>query len=53
VFNEPSHSTGDLVYTLNEGEEVALQESRKGWHRIINIDGQDGWVLKDEVRELY
>ena len=49
ILSEPSPRAGSLVSTLREGEEVRVEESREGWHRIMGRDGHIGWVRGDEV----
>ena len=49
ILSEPSPKAGSLLFTLREGEEVRVDESRKGWHRITSIDGREGWVRSNEL----
>jgi tetratricopeptide (TPR) repeat protein len=49
ILSEPSPKAGSLLFTLREGEEVRVAESRDGWHRITKGDGREGWVRSDEL----
>lgn len=39
-------------YTLKEGQEVRILETRNGWRRIRRIDGKLGWVKSDAVEGI-
>ena len=39
-------------YTLKEGQEVLILETRNGWRRIRRLDGKLAWVKKEAVEEI-
>lgn len=39
-------------FTLREGQEVTILNTRNGWRRIKRIDGKLGWVKSDSVGEI-
>lgn len=39
-------------YTLKEGQEVLVLETRNGWRRIKRLDGKLAWVKKEAVEEI-
>ena len=39
-------------YTLREGQEVLVLETRNGWRRIRRLDGKLAWVKKEAVEEI-
>jgi len=52
VFNEPSDS-GDALFSLREGEIVAVTDERHGrWLRVSDGAGHSGWARGDEVLEV-
>jgi len=50
VFNEPSDG-GDALFSLGEGEIVAVHETRGWWLRVSDCEGHSGWARGWEVRE--
>ena len=39
-------------YTLKEGQEVLVLNTRNGWRRIKRLDGKMAWVKSDAVEEI-
>ena len=51
VVNEPT-SQGTALFSLREGEVVALQASRREWVRISDREGNRGWARDSAVRAV-
>jgi tetratricopeptide (TPR) repeat protein len=51
AFNEPSGS-GDALFSLREGEIVAVADERRGWLRVSDSEGHSGWARGNEVWEV-
>ena len=39
-------------YTLKEGQEVLILDTRNGWRRIKRLDGKMAWIKSDAVEEI-
>jgi tetratricopeptide (TPR) repeat protein len=51
VFNEPARS-GDVLFSLREGEIVAVEDARGKWLLVSDSEGHQGWARTSEVREV-
>jgi len=51
VVNEPT-SRADALFSLREGEVVALERSRPDWVRIRDREGNRGWARGSAVRAV-
>lgn len=51
VKNAPMLS-GDAVFELHEGTKVQIVESVDNWKKIKIADGQTGWIIANELKEL-
>lgn len=43
---------GETSFMLHEGTKVQILAEDGDWYRIQIADGKDGWMLKDDLREL-
>ena len=51
VKSEPNLGSED-VFTLHEGTKVQIIETDNKWVRITLLDGRDGWLPKNDLKEL-
>ena len=51
VRNEPTLQ-GETVFILHEGTKVQVLDQDDEWLRIRLVDGKDGWILRDDLKEL-
>ncbi len=51
VKNAPMLSA-EKVFDLHEGTKVKVLKSKDNWKKIKIADGQTGWVVSDELKEL-
>lgn len=51
VKNEPTNRS-DAAFYLHEGTKVKIIDQDGDWYRIELIDGNDGWILKADLKEL-
>ena len=51
VKNAPTLS-GDTVFQLHEGTKVSVLETKDNWQKIKLSDGQTGWIIASELKEL-
>jgi tetratricopeptide (TPR) repeat protein len=51
VYNEPSDG-GDALFSLREGEIVAVDGTRGGWLGVSDSEGHRGWARGTEVRRV-
>lgn len=51
VKSEPKNSASD-VFVLHEGTKVMVLEKTANWDKIELLDGSDGWIERDLIREV-
>jgi tetratricopeptide (TPR) repeat protein len=51
IKNAPMLSA-ERVFNLHEGTKVKIIESKDNWKKIKIADGQTGWIISDEIKEL-
>ena len=51
VKNAPTLS-GDTVFDLHEGTKVNVLDTKDNWKKIQITDGQTGWIVGSELKEL-
>lgn len=51
VKNEPTNRS-DAAFYLHEGSKVQIIDEDGDWYRIELADGNDGWVLKSDLKNL-
>ena len=51
VLSEPNPS-GVQVFELHQGTKVQLLESYANWHKIQISDGQTGWLLQNQIKQI-
>ena len=51
VKSEPKKESAD-AFVLHEGTKVFIQENLDNWLKIQLADGTDGWIEKENVKEL-
>lgn len=51
VKNAPMLSA-DKTFDLHEGTKVKILKSKDNWKKIKIADGQTGWIVSDELKEL-
>ena len=51
IKNAPMLSA-DKVFTLHEGTKVKVLKTKDNWKKIKIADGQTGWIIADELKEL-
>ena len=40
-------------FDLNEGKRVKVLKETGAWVKIERLDGKSGWVLKENIKEIY
>lgn len=45
-------SSGETVFELHEGTKVRVLKSVDNWKKIKTVDGQTGWIIGSEIKEL-
>jgi len=51
VKSEPRDSAPD-AFMLHEGTKVMVLEKTRGWNKIELLDGSDGWIESDHIKEV-
>ena len=51
ILSAPSKNS-NLVYTMNEGSKLKIINFNDLWYEIELLDGNKGWVLKNNIKEL-
>ncbi len=51
IKNAPTLS-GETLFELHEGTKVSVLETKDNWKKIKIIDGQTGWIIGSELKEL-
>ena len=51
VKSEPRVSGTD-VFVLHEGTKVMVRENTRNWKKIELLDGSDGWIESNKIREI-
>jgi len=51
VKNAPTLSS-ETVFKLHEGTKISILETKDNWKKIKIIDGQTGWIIGSELKEL-
>ncbi|HZH69452.1 MAG TPA: SH3 domain-containing protein, partial [Flavobacteriaceae bacterium] len=51
VKNEPTNRS-DAAFYLHEGSKVRIIDEDGDWYRIELVDGNDGWLLKSDLKAL-
>jgi tetratricopeptide (TPR) repeat protein len=51
VKNEPKMS-GETAFKLHEGTKVSILETEDNWCKILLVDGKDGWIPLEDIKEL-
>ena len=51
VQNSPTKN-GEVSFTLHEGTKVQVTNKEDNWFRIKLIDGKDGWIPEESLKEL-
>mgnify|MGYP001289727079 FL=1 len=51
ILSEPSKNS-NLVYKMNEGSKLKIINFNDLWYEIELLDGNKGWVLKNNIKEL-
>jgi len=44
--------SSDTAFELHEGTKVSILETKDNWKKIKIIDGQTGWIIGSELKEL-
>tara|TARA_S200000501_G_scaffold353209_1_gene372802 strand:+ start:53200 stop:53919 length:720 start_codon:yes stop_codon:yes gene_type:complete len=52
AYSNPFNSNSLLLFQLNEGAFVQIDETQSNMYEILLIDGKKGWVPTDAVRNL-
>ena len=51
VKNGPRMSD-ETAFKLHEGTKVSIIETEDNWYKILLIDGKDGWIPLEDIKEL-
>tara|TARA_B110000438_G_scaffold97718_1_gene96757 strand:- start:25 stop:771 length:747 start_codon:yes stop_codon:yes gene_type:complete len=52
AYSGPYFGDNTILFQINEGSNVDIQQSQKDWVEVLLIDGKKGWVPSESVRKL-
>ena len=52
AYSGPFYGENTVLFRINEGTLVDLDQSQEGWVEIILIDGKTGWITTNTMRSL-
>ena len=52
AYSGPFYGKNTVLFRINEGTLVDLDQSQEGWVEIILIDGKTGWITPNTMRAL-
>ena len=52
AYSGPFYGENTVLFRINEGTLVDLDQSQEGWVEIILIDGKTGWITTNTMRAL-
>ena len=52
TYSGPYYGENTVLFRINEGIRVEIQQTQENWIEIILIDGKKGWVPTDSMRRL-
>ena len=52
TYSGPYYGENTVLFRINEGIRVEIQQTQENWIEIILIDGKKGWVPTESMRRL-
>jgi len=52
AYSGPFYGDNSILFNINEGIEIKINQSQKNWTEIILLDGKRGWITSNKIRLL-
>ena len=52
IYSGPFYGDNTILFKVNEGTKVKINQSQNNWIEIILLDGNRGWVPLDKIRQI-
>tara|TARA_B100001250_G_scaffold213500_1_gene183146 strand:- start:805 stop:1548 length:744 start_codon:yes stop_codon:yes gene_type:complete len=52
TYSGPFYGDNAILFKVNEGTKVKINQSQNNWIEIILLDGNRGWVPLDKIRQI-
>ena len=52
TYSGPFYGDNTILFKVNEGTKVKINQSQNNWIEIILLDGNRGWVPLDKIRQI-
>ena len=52
TYSGPFYGDNTILFKVNEGTKVKINQSQNNWVEIILLDGNRGWVPIDKIRQI-
>ena len=52
AYSGPFYGDNSILFNVNEGTEVMINQNQKNWTEIILLDGKRAWVTSNKIRLL-
>ncbi len=52
TYSGPFYGDNTILFKVNEGTKVKINQSQNNWVEIILLDGNRGWVPLDKIRQI-
>ena len=52
AYSGPFYGDNSILFNINEGMEVRINQKQKDWIEIILLDGKRAWITSNKVRLL-
>tara|TARA_Y100000741_G_scaffold169732_1_gene128548 strand:+ start:20 stop:415 length:396 start_codon:yes stop_codon:yes gene_type:complete len=52
TYSGPFYGDNTILFKVNEGTRVKINQSQNNWIEIILLDGNRGWVPLDKIRQI-
>ena len=52
AYSGPFYGDNSILFNINEGIEIKINQSQKNWTEIILLDGKRAWIISNKIRLL-
>ncbi len=52
AYSGPFYGDNSILFNINEGTQVIINQNQKNWAEIILLDGKRAWITYDKIRLL-
>ena len=52
TYSGPFYGDNTILFKVNEGTKVKINQSQNNWIEIFLLDGNRGWVPLDKIRQI-